>query len=167
MTTRKDYTTDEWLRIKEAAFSAGLTTSLVDLSLLGYGREVKSLAESLGEARTAFAPNELIQSILDSLAEDEKAIEAGQHVPETHDNEPYTEDTTEIVARELKKIRQATNIVDQKAPAQEAAEYRRFLYRLAEKVALASGEGFLGVSKHKISGKEADFLQSLKEALEL
>ena len=167
MSTQKDYTHEEWIQVKEAAFSAGLTASLVDLSLLGYSKEMAGIEQGLDEAKQTFPMNELIQAILDSINADAQVVEEGGEVEEVLDEGPDTGDTKEIVRRELAKINKAVGIVAQKSPAAEVLEYKRFLYHVAEKATTASGEGFLGLSRNKISNKEAEFLQQLKDTLQI
>jgi len=167
MSTQKDYTQEEWIQVKEAAFSAGLTASLVDLSLLGYSREIASIEQGLDEAKQIFPMNELIQSVLDAIEADAQVIQEGGEVEEVHDEGSYTEDTEEIIKCELTKISKAVDIVAQKSPASEVLEYKRFLYRIAEKAVTASGEGFLGLSRNKISDKESKYLGQLKDTLQI
>ena len=129
----------------------------MDLSLLGYSREMAGIEQGLDESRQTFPMNELIQSILDSIDADAQVVQEGGSVEEVPDEGSYTEDTEEIVKRELAKIRKAVSIVARKSSVSEVLEYKRFLCRVAEKAATASGEVFLGLSRNKISNKEAIF----------
>jgi hypothetical protein len=125
------------------------------------------IEQGLDEARQTFPMNELIQSILDSINADAQVVQEGGEVEEVPDEGPDTRDTEEIVKRELAKISKAVGIVAQKSTASEVLEYKRFLYHVAEKAATASGEGFLGLSRNKVSNKEAEFLQQLKDTLQI
>jgi hypothetical protein len=63
-------------------------------------------------------------------------------------------------------LRNIALLLDTKATREEAEAYKRFLYEVAEKVAEASGEGFLGTGE-KTSDAEYEFLVRLSETLGL
>ena len=65
----------------------------------------------------------------------------------------------------LQKIRDAVALVGQKATPEEADAYRRFIADLAERVAEAHREGFLGLTGERVSEAEREAIERIKEAV--
>ncbi len=163
MTNKTAFTEEEWGMIEDAAFSVGLTASIVDLNFWNYDREIQGLDEAMGEAEEVFKGNELIQDLMTQIDAEAEADEPAEQ--ETGDLEYLDMKGEQIAEAELKKIEKVVSLVSEKATPQEAKEFRAFLYFLAEKVAKSGREGFLGLGPKGISGKEAAYLAKLKAVL--
>lgn len=154
MTTKADYTNEEWELLCAGPLLAGLGVSLLDPGLVSSLQESAAIARATREAKAAYSDNQLVQAV---VAEVDAKGDAAHKVPEGA--------TSESVLEKLVKI---DAILDQKAkanPAQanEGIEYRNFLYQVADRAANASG-GFLGLGE-KVSEEEAYYLKKLKEIL--
>ena len=149
MAIKPDFTDKEWDLVADAPFLAGISTSMADYTVTAYQKEFVVLTRAYDEAKKSYQGNQLIQAILA-----ERTL---------HDSDDI--DTNSMTSEDfLERISEIARIVDQKSPADEALEFKLFLYEIATKVAMASGEGFLGFGK-KVSDKEAAYLERLKGTL--
>lgn len=68
----------------------------------------------------------------------------------------------------LERVTAVMSLLQDKATPEEAAEFRRWLYGIAEKVAKSAREGgFLGFGGTQVSEDEQSFLTDLRSALQL
>ena len=123
MTTKADFTEEEWDTILEGPPAAGLLVSLAERG--GTFREAFSIAKAYSEARQQHGASELLDEIVSAKPEVDRSRHAS---PE------------EMRSHSLEKIRKAVGTVEQKADSQEAADYRAFIVSLAERVAAAKGD---------------------------
>jgi len=123
MTTKADFTEEEWDTILEGPPAAGLAVSLAERG--GTFREAFSIAKAYGEAREQHGASQLLDEIISAKPEIDRSRHAS---PE------------EMRSHSLEKIREAVGLVEQKADSQEAADYRAFIVSLAERVAAAKGD---------------------------
>jgi hypothetical protein len=65
----------------------------------------------------------------------------------------------------LQNIRDAVATLSGKATDEEVAEYRKFVLGLAERVAEARKEGFLGLSGERVSDAERAAISEIETAL--
>jgi hypothetical protein len=65
----------------------------------------------------------------------------------------------------LQRLRDAVALVEQKATPEEAEAYKRFIVDLAERVAEAHKEGFLGLTGDRVSEAERGAIEKIKEAV--
>jgi tellurite resistance protein len=73
--------------------------------------------------------------------------------------------TEELKERGLQHLRDAAALVEQKATPEELEQYKRFIVTLAERVAEARKEGFMGLSGERVSGDERRALEEIAAAL--
>ena len=123
MTTKADFTEEEWDTILEGPPAAGLLVSLAERG--GTFREAFSIAKAYGEARRQHGASELLDEIVSAKPEVDRSRHASPEDTRSHS---------------LEKIRKAVGTVEQKADSQEAADYRAFIVSLAERVAAAKGD---------------------------
>lgn len=123
MTTKADFTEEEWDTILEGPPAAGLLVSLAERG--GTFREAFSIAKAYGEARRQHGASELLDEIVSAKPEVDRSRHASPEDMRSHS---------------LEKIRKAVGTVEQKADSQEAADYRAFIVSLAERVAAAKGD---------------------------
>ncbi len=148
MTTRKDYAEGEWALIRQAPVACADCVMYADMNVADALKEtdvVANLVASWKEpGKTA---NTLIQDVMADI-DVSPTRKSGNQSPE------------EI----LEDVRAVVAAVGSKAPADEAQEFRQFLYEWARTVAHASGEGFQGTGE-KLSDKEAATLDNMKTVL--
>jgi hypothetical protein len=148
MTAKADFTEEEWKTILEAPPSAGLIVILSDRG--GSIRETFSMASAYTEARKEHGESELLDEIVSTKPETDRT-RAGS--PE------------ELKQHNLDNIRQAVAVLKTKATDDEVEEYRKFISGLAERVAEARKEGFMGLSGERVSDDERAAISDIEAAL--
>jgi hypothetical protein len=130
MTTKADFTPEEWELVLEAPTSAGLI--VITAQRGGMLRETISMAKAYAEARQQHGQSELLDEI---VATKPKLDHTRYHSPE------------ELKEHSLGHIRDAVALLTAKVSTEELDEYKRFVINLADKVAHAHREhGGDGVS---------------------
>src|SRR3954454_18012760 len=148
MTGKADFTEEEWKVVLEAPPSAGLVGILSDRG--GSIRETFSMAKAYTEARQQHRGSELLSEHVAAKPETDRT-RAGS--PE------------ELKQHNLDNVRQAVAVLKTKATDEEVAEYKKFILGLAERVAEARKEGFLGLSGERVSDDERAAISEIEAAL--
>jgi hypothetical protein len=130
MTTRSDFSEDEWHVILEAPPSAGLI--VVTAQPGGMFRETIAIAKAYVEARQQHGESELLDAIVAAKPE--------------RDHTHY-HSREELKEHGLQHLRDAVALLQRKATPVEVDEYRRFIITLAHKVAAAHREHGEAVSE--------------------
>ena len=129
MTTKADFTEDEWKLIATAPTSAGLAVTTAERG--GSFRESFSLAKAYAEARKQHGESELLDELVGSKPQMDKTR---QH------------STEELKQHALETLRNAVALLEQKATPEELEDYRNFVHGLAQRVAEAHKEHGQSVS---------------------
>jgi hypothetical protein len=148
VTGKADFTEEEWKTILEAPPSAGLIVILSDRG--GSIRETFSMAKAYTEARQQHGESELLDEVAAAKPEMDRS-RAGS--PE------------ELKQHNLDNVRQGIATLRGKATDEEVEEYRKFILGLAERVAEARKEGFLGLSGERVSDAERAAIAEIEGAL--
>ena len=148
MTAKADFTEEEWKTILEAPPSAGLLVILSDRG--GSIRETFSMAKAYTEARQQHGESELLDEIAAAKPETDR----------TRAGSP-----AELKQHNVDNLRQAVTLLKTKATDEEVEEYRKFIVGLAERVAEARKEGFLGLSGERVSDAERAAIVEIESAL--
>jgi hypothetical protein len=148
VTGKTDFTEEEWKTVLEAPPSAGLLVIASDRG--GSIRESFSMAKAYTEARKQHGESELLDDIVNAKPEMDHTR---YHSPE------------ELKAGTLKHITDAVELLKAKATPEELEEYKKFIVGLANRVAEARKEGFLGLSGERVSGDETTAIQEIETAL--
>lgn len=160
MANKNDFTSEEWTKVLDSILAAGLAVSAVDPSgWWGTLKEAAAGTPALAEAESDPNSNELIKAaIVDFVRSDEGSILAMR--------ERFARsDSTECVQRSLTSLREASAIVDAKAPNDSAA-FKTWLRKISQQVADASVEGsFLGFGGVRVSDAERATLRDISKAL--
>jgi hypothetical protein len=120
MTTKADFTEEEWALVLEAPPSAGII--VVTAQRGGTLRETLAMAKAYAEARRLHGESELLDDIVAAKPE--------------RDHSRY-HSVEELKQHALQHLRDAISLLEQKASPQEVEDYRRFIINLANKVAHA------------------------------
>jgi hypothetical protein len=123
MTTKADFTEEEWALVLEAPPSAGII--VVTAQRGGTLRETLAMAKAYSEARRLHGESELLDDIVAAKPE--------------RDHSRY-HSVEELKQHALQHLRDAISLLEQKASPQEVEDYRRFIINLANKVAHAHRE---------------------------
>ncbi len=137
MTGKSDFTEEEWRQILEAPPSAGMI--VITAQSGGSVRESFSMAKAYTEARKHHGESELLDEVVSTKPEVDHT-RAGS--------------VEELKGHNLQNLREAIGVLETKAEPGEIEEYKRFIVGLAERVAEAHREGFLGLSGERVSDTE-------------
>jgi hypothetical protein len=159
MTSKADFSEDEWTRLKRAPFVAGMAISLADPG--GPIELVKETAATLKTVRDA-AESGGRGELIDAIAQ-EVVADAGQRKNPLHDFRPKGALAGQEILEELADV---NRIVSAKATPEEADAYRDWLKAAAQEAANAAKEGgFLGFHAERVSEGEQRMLDKLAEVL--
>ena len=156
MSTKNDYSTDEWKAIAAAPVVAGLFITLSDESgPIGIAKEAMAVGKAITESASGDAPE-----VVKALAEGVKSAGGRPELPDLPKG-----DRAQSKAALIGAIKTAVTAVETKSPA-EAAAYKNWLVSVAAKVAQASKEGgFLGFGGTLVSAEEREALGELAQTL--
>ena len=130
MTSKSDFTTEEWKLVLEGPPSAGMI--VVTAQRGGSWRETIAMAKSYVEARQQHGKSELLDDIVAAKPE--------------RDHTHY-HSLEELKTHELQLLRDAVALLAAKASVEEVGEYRRFIITLSQHVAAAHREHGVEVSE--------------------
>ena len=158
MTTKSDFTEDEWSRIVRAPFVAGMAISLADP-----GGPVEATKEGLAMLRSATNPPSREQL----LAEVALEIQAmTQHKQSPLGGYRPTADGAPAGEQVLAELRAVQAVVAAKAAPEEAEAFGRWLVAAAQAAADAAKEGgFMGFGAQQVSEREAAMLDQVRAAV--
>jgi hypothetical protein len=163
MTTKKDYTTEEWNQLLESPLQAGFYVIYADPSVTGMFKEMKALFKAVLEQTIPDGAQELVGSLVADIKE---KSENKEQMPSSDDMSKG--DPEEIMARMLAFVQNVAALVDAKATSEEAAGFKEWLYAVAKAVSEAVKDGgFMGMGGKRVSDKEKAALENLKSTLHL
>ena len=151
MTTRSDYTDDEWMLLHELPDAVATLVLMAGSSgPIGTLREMEALGRANGRAAARFSGAPFIQELARSLP----PVHPGPHKKRAGDT--------------LDMCREAVALLDAKAAPEEAAAYKQWIMAVAEEIAGAAKEGgFLGIGGDRISTWETEVMNEVSAALGL
>ena len=143
MTTKSDFSAEEWQLILEAPPSAGMM--VITAQRGGIFRETIAMAKAYVEARQQHGESELLDEIVAAKPERDH----------THYHSPE-----ELKQHAMQHLRDSVALLEGKATPPEVDEYRRFIVTLAQKVAAAHRE-----HGHDVSDAEQTAISEIEAAL--
>jgi hypothetical protein len=157
MTTKADFTEEEWARLERSPMIASMAISLADP-----GGPIEAVKESMAAIKSvneaAQSGDALVAEVAKGFAEKTKARKSpmGDFRPKGA-----------LAGQEiLDELRAVNELVTQKATPEEAAAFREWLLATAKRSADAAKEGgFMGFKAERVSEGEQDMLTKLAEAL--
>jgi hypothetical protein len=123
MTTKADFSDEEWKQVLEGPTSAGMVVATAERG--GTFRETFAMAGAYTDARKEHGASELLDEIV-------------THRPKTERIKAHSKE--ELKDAYLGEIRTAAELVAAKATPEELGDYRLFVVNLAKKVAAAKEE---------------------------
>jgi hypothetical protein len=158
MTTKADYTAEEWALLRKAPLIMAAAVIVSDLSgAIGVAREFLSMAEAVEETGQRHDTNELVAALVADL----QAPQAAQ-AEETED----ITDISEARAKALAESREIAALLARTAPPAEAEGFKRWMLSIARRVSEAAREGgVLGIGSKLVSEKEMAMIDELAAAL--
>ncbi|HFQ95851.1 MAG TPA: hypothetical protein ENK30_04695 [Anaerolineae bacterium] len=157
MTTKSDFTAEEWRTLLAGPLATNVYIVVADLSVFGSIKEIMALSKDLAETQAKPDIPELLRFMVADLM-DKDTVKGLM---------PEIKGDPETVKAQLKEIiKAAVAILDEKADPDEAAYIRQWMYDLAERTASAAREGgFLGIGSVRVSDQEKQALAELAELL--
>ncbi|HUE08260.1 MAG TPA: hypothetical protein VMP41_12595 [Acidimicrobiales bacterium] len=143
MTSKSDFTDEEWRLILEAPPSAGMI--VVTAQRGGSFRETVAMAKAYAEARQEHGKSQLLDEIVAAKPERDHS---------------HAHSFEELKQQGLQHLRDSVALLAKKATPEEVEEYRRFIVTLSNKVAAAHRE-----HGHDVSDAEQSALQEITDAL--
>ena len=157
MTSRDDFTDEEWTRLGRAPLLAGLAITLSDP-----GGPIEAVKESGAAFKTVLeaAREESFGQFVQSLADD-VAAKAKRRENPLAGFAPDRRRASEDILDELRSI--YALLVDKAAP-EDVDDFREWIRTAAQRAALAAKEGgFLGIGATRVSEREEQMLETLGE----
>ena len=157
MTTKTDFSDEEWARIVRAPFVAGLAISLADP-----GGPIEATKETMATLKSATNPPSREQLLADVALEIQAMTQQKQNPLKG-----YKPSKDELPGPQiLEELRAVQDIVVAKATADEAAAFGRWLLATAQDAANAAKDGgFMGFGAHQVSQGEQAMLDQVSAAV--
>jgi hypothetical protein len=143
MTAKADFTEAEWETVSQGPPSAGMI--VVTAAHGGTFRETFAMAKAYAEARKQHGASQLLDEIVSAK-------------PQVDHTRYHSYD--ELKQHGLQHVRDAVELLSQKATPEEVEDYKRFVVAVAERVAGAHEE-----SGEAVSGPERAAIQEISTAL--
>jgi hypothetical protein len=159
MTSKAEFTEEEWARLKRAPFVAGMAISLADP-----GGPIEALKETAATLKTVTGAAESGSrgELVDAVAR-EVAEELRKHKSPLAGFRPKGATAGVEILNELREV---NGIVSEKAEPDEAAAYREWLLNAANDASEAAKEGgFMGFRAERVSEGEQRMLAELAKVL--
>lgn len=160
MTTKSDFTQDEWQLLLDVPPAVGTAVMYAGRSGLGSIKESLAMASSILGARHGHEGIELIEALSDARVKD------GEKSSIETLSSPYRGLSDEEILRDaVGKCSQAADLLAEKAAPSEMEAYVNWAIEVAEQVALAAKEGgFLGIGGERVSAQEMKALDAIRKA---
>ena len=153
MTTKSDFTDEEWTRVLRAPFVAGMAISLADP-----GGPIEMSKETMTTMKSATNPPSREQ-LLTEIALDIQSMTQQRQSPISG----FKPQAAQQILDELGAV---SEIVNSKATAEEAAAFKQWLLTTAQAAADAAKEGgFMGFGAVQVSEGEQKMLDQLRATI--
>lgn len=161
MSTKADYTSDEWQLLLDVPPAVGTAVMYAGRSGVGSVKEAMAMASGILGARNGYEGNELISSLV------EARIKNGEKSSIETLSSPYRGlSPEEVLDDAVEKCHAVVEVLRDKASSAERDGYCDWAISLAEKVANAAKEGgFLGIGGERVSEEERVAIKALRAAL--
>ena len=157
MTSKADYTDEEWTRLRRAPFVAGLAISMADP-----GGPIEMAKETMATLRAATTPSSQ-EELLAAISQDIASMMNQKQNP----LKDFKPDSAALAGKMvLDELNAVNEIATAKATPEEADAFRRWLLTVAQAAADAAKEGgFMGFGAELVSQGELRMLGELRATL--
>jgi hypothetical protein len=157
MTTKADFTEEEWATVVRSPIVAGMAITLADP-----GGPIEVVKETSAVLKFVTGESEQRDDLVGEVASEIRSL-AQQRTNPVGDFKPRGALAGKQV---LEEIERANQIVTAKATAEEAEAFRAWILECAQRAADAAKEGgFMGFHAERVSQGEKDMLAQLGTAL--
>jgi hypothetical protein len=158
VTTKTDFTEDEWTRIVRAPMVAGMAISLADP-----GGPIEATKETMATLKNATNPPSREQLLADVALEIQALTQQRQNPLKGY---KPTKDRP-VGDQVLDELRGVQAIVAGKADPAEAAAFGQWLVAAAQAAAEAAKDGgFMGIGAHQVSEREQAMVEQVRAAVD-
>jgi broad specificity phosphatase PhoE len=160
MTSKTDFTDEEWMQLKRAPFLAGMSISLADP-----GGPIEAFKETSATLKTVLGAAEGSDrgELAAAIARDVRE-QARERKNPLAGFKPSKGATAGVEI--LDELREVNRLLSEKASADEAEAVRAWLLAVAQEAANAAKEGgFMGFHAERVSEGEQRMLDQLRRAL--
>lgn len=159
MTTKNEFSAEEWTRIVRAPFVAGMAISMADP-----GGPIEIAKESVAMLRSATSPTSREQLIAE-IALDIQAESQDKQNP-LKGFKPQKDAPGSLADQVLAELSEVRGIVSEKATPAETEAFGLWLVDVAQAAADAGKEGgFMGIGAVRVSDREQTMLDRLREVV--
>lgn len=154
MTTKTDFSDEDWLRIVRAPFLAGLAITLADP-----GGPIEAAKETIATLKSATNPPSREQLLTDVALEIQAMTQQKQNPLKSYKPSRSTPPGPQV----LQELGEVQDIVAAKATVEETAAFGHWLVATAQAAADAAKEGgFMGFGAHQVSQGEQAMLDQVR-----
>jgi hypothetical protein len=158
VTTKTDFTEDEWTRVLRAPMVAGMAISMADP-----GGPIEATKETMATVRTATNPPSREQLLTEVALELQAEVQQHHNPLKGFKPTGTGKSPGELVLDELRAV---AGIVAAKATAEEAAAFGTWLVAAAQAAADAAKEGgFMGFHAVQVSEREQAMIDQVRAAV--
>jgi hypothetical protein len=157
MTSKADFTDEEWARLGRAPLLAGMAISLADPGgPIEAVKETSATLKTVLDAAREGDPGAFVQS----LAQDVAAKAQRRENPMAG----FTPDRSRALDDVLDELRAVHAVLVEKAAPEDIEDYSEWIKMASQRAALAAKEGgFLGVGAERVSEREQQMLETIGE----
>ena len=158
MTSKADFTPEEWTQLLQAPIIAGMVITLASPAIGDTMKESMAVAKTLSEAAVHAEGEGLYVEWVSEYKDKDKVKEAQPKFERT--------DINTVIAKAVDDVRSAAALLDDKADAEEAAQIKGLIYTVAVASAQAAKEGdFMGIGGVRVNDAEKAALADLASIL--
>ena len=155
MTSKSDFSEEEWTSLVQAPFLVGMVISLADP-----GGPIEATKETMATVRGATNPTTREQLLTDVALDVQQMVQAHTHPLKGYRPGSGGDPREEV----LEKLRGIRELVVAKATAEEAAAFGNWLVDVAQEAAEAAKEGgFMGIGAKRVSEREQTMVDRIRE----
>ncbi len=163
MSTKEDYTPDQWQLLLDVPPLVGTSVMMAGSSGLGTVKEAFAIASGVLAARHGYEGNQLIEGLIHG-----RLKEGDRSEVERFSNQYRGMQGEQVLDATLQKCELAVKLLQEKATPEEAQQFKEWTMSVGQKVAEAAKEGgVLGFGGERVSEPERDVLQKVSEMLQI
>ncbi|MBE2220834.1 MAG: hypothetical protein IAF02_04805 [Anaerolineae bacterium] len=158
MSTKSDYTEQEWEGLLQAPVMAGMYIMVADVSVTAMGKEMAGMLKAIQAQNAPDAAKELVSAVVADIV----AKSSNKEKLEQPELDKQQDPKVQI----MKILKDDLAVLDEKATPEEKSGFGAWLMTVAQATAEAGREGgFLTIGSVHVSDKEKTALAELKAEL--
>jgi len=170
MSVKNEFSDEEWFLLSSTPAMIGAAMSgAAPSGVIGTLKEMTAGMRGSVQGLTDYPDSELINALLEKAANWEEAKDKAKNYREKAKARlegAEIKSSEELQAHVLKDCAEAAKLVDAKCSAADAAAYKEWSVKIANKVAEAAKEGgILGFGGERVSAAESDLIARIEQAI--